>query len=293
MSAQRDTRRTSPRQGVLYIVGTPIGNLEDITLRALRILKEADLIAAEDTRRTRKLLSKYEIHVPMTSYHEHNKAEKTPRLLSKLKNGARIALVSDAGMPGISDPGQDLIVAALEEAVEVTVVPGPSSIIAALVLSALQTGSFTFFGFPPRKAGERLNSLHTILNRAETAVLFESPNRLPGLLKTLAQLAPTRKVAVARELTKKFEEVVRGTAGEVAERFGERKPKGECVVVIEGLAETDSSESNVEPQNAGKLVAEIMRTEGLTKKEAMRKAAKTLRISRREVYQAVLEDDGR
>lgn len=290
VTAQKQSRETTPPPG-LQVVGTPIGNLEDISLRALRILRQADLIAAEDTRRTRKLLSHYDIHTRMVSYHEYNKQAQTPRLIKKMKDGSVIALVSDAGMPGISDPGYDLISHALEEGIDVTVVPGPSSIIAALVVSGLPTSSFEFAGFLPRKKSERARRLAEFLDSRSTTVLFESPNRLAALLDTIAELAPDRKIAVARELTKKFEEVLRGSASEMAIRLGERKPRGECVVVIEGAAWAAKPASRLNgSRSAGDFVEELMREKGLSKKDAMRATAKELNISRREVYRQLLDE---
>jgi 16S rRNA (cytidine1402-2'-O)-methyltransferase len=281
---------TAALAGALYIVGTPIGNLEDITLRALRTLKEVGLIAAEDTRHTRKLLSHYDIHTPLVSYHEHNKSARTPQIVSKLKEGLSVALVSDAGMPGISDPGHDLIVAALQEQIGVTVIPGPSSIIAALVLSGLSTAEFHFAGFAPRKSGERTRFLEKILMSEATSVLFESPSRLVSLLATIADLAPERKIAVTRELTKKFEEVVRGTAAEVLAHFHEHKPLGECVVLVRGAAPSETVDRAETRPLPRELVETLMRETNLSKKEAMRHAAQQLGISRREVYKALLQE---
>lgn len=289
MSAKKENPKTASPPAGLLIVGTPIGNLEDITLRALRILREADMIAAEDTRRTRKLLSHYDIHTPLVSYHEHNKQTKTPKLVSKLKEGAAIALVSDAGMPGISDPGRELIARAIEEGIRISVVPGPSSILSALVLSGLPTGAFCFAGFLARKKGERARRLKELLAGEATAVVFESPNRLLALLETLAGLAPERKVAVGRELTKKFEQVIRASASDVVAHFKEHQPRGECVVVIEGASERPKPLRDFTPKDASALVDTIMQDDGLSKKDAMRKAAKKLNISRREVYRLLLE----
>ncbi|MBI4830801.1 MAG: 16S rRNA (cytidine(1402)-2'-O)-methyltransferase [Candidatus Lindowbacteria bacterium] len=291
---QNNTTATPPNAssqpaGTLYIVGTPIGNLEDITLRALRILKDVGLIAAEDTRRTRKLLSHYDIHTPLVSYHEHNKLAKTPMLIAKLKEGPSVALVSDAGMPGISDPGHDLIVAALKVGIGVTVVPGPSSIIAALVLSGLPTAEFCFAGFAPRKPGERSRFLEKVLTREATSVLFESPTRLVSLLEAIAQFAPEREIAVARELTKKFEEVMRGTAAQVAAHFREHTPLGECVVLLHGAMPSETLARTETPPHPRELVDTLMRERGLSKKDAMRHAAQQLGLSRREVYKALLQ----
>lgn len=291
MTVQNDSREKAPTG--LQVVGTPIGNLEDITLRALRILRQADLIAAEDTRRTRKLLSRYDIHTPMVSYHEHNKRAQTPKLIKKLKDGAAIALVSDAGMPGISDPGQDLIARALEEGIDVTVVPGPSSIIAALAISGLPTSPFCFAGFLPRKKGERTRRIQELLDSKSTSVIFESPNRLGALLDIIAELAPERKVAVAREMTKKFEQILRGTSSDTASRLSGQKPRGECVVVIEGCSSQASTPPRPTgaPRDVGDFVEALMREKGLSRKEAMRTAAREFNISRREVYSLLLEKE--
>jgi 16S rRNA (cytidine1402-2'-O)-methyltransferase len=276
--------------GRLYVVGTPIGNLEDISLRALRILQEADLIAAEDTRRARKLLSHYDIHTPTTSYHEYNKRSKTPQLISKMKQGTEVALVSDAGMPGISDPGHDLITSALQEQIEVVAVPGPSAIITALLLSGLPTGTFRFVGFAPRKRGGRTRYLEKVLADEGTSILFEAPGRLLPLLEEIVRLCPTRRIAVARELTKKFEQVLRGTAREIADHFKEQKPRGECVIVIQGSTEPRQPMHRDARPDASQLVENLMREEGMSKKDAMRKAATQLGVSRREIYRMLLDD---
>ncbi len=291
MTPAKTSHQDKPSPG-LHVVGTPIGNLEDITLRALRTLREADLIAAEDTRRTRKLLSRYDIHTPMVSYHEDNKRRQTPKLIEKMRGGASVALVSDAGMPGISDPGRDLIAVAVAEGIDVSVVPGPSAIIAALALSGLPASPFCFAGFLPRKKGERTRRLRELLESGSTSVLFESPKRLAALLETVAGLSPDSRVAVARELTKKFEQVLRGTASEMAARFREQEPRGECVVMIEGVSEVSAALPRPDgARDAGSLVAKLMEDRGLPKKEAMREAAKTLNISRREVYRRLLEKE--
>ena len=291
MSPDKQSQKDKPLPVGLQIVGTPIGNLEDVTLRALRILREADLIAAEDTRRTRKLLSHYDIHTPLVSYHEHNKQKMTLKLISKLKEGAVVALVSDAGMPGISDPGQELIGGAIDEGLQVSVVPGPSSILSALVLSGLSTRSFSFAGFLPRKKGERAKKLREVLSAESTAVIFESPNRLVALLEAIAEFAPERTIAVARELTKKFEQVVRGTASEALERFKEKEPRGECVVVLEGAGEVSADPSDLPPGDVPSFVERLMQEKGLSKKEAMRRVAKKFNISRREVYKQLLDEE--
>jgi 16S rRNA (cytidine1402-2'-O)-methyltransferase len=218
--------------GTLYVVGTPIGNLEDITLRAIRVLREVDLIAAEDTRVTRTLLAAHDIRTPLTSYHEFSGPEKVRRLVERLADGD-VALVSDAGMPGLSDPGFPLIRAALEARVPIVPVPGPSAILAALVGSGLPMHAFCFLGFLPRKSGERRRVLAGLLDASQTTIVFESPHRIAAALRDLADvLGPGRPLAVGRELTKKFEEIVRGPAGELAERFAGRQARGEFTLVI-------------------------------------------------------------
>lgn len=280
-------QKSSPA-GTLYVVATPIGNLEDITLRALRILREVDLIAAEDTRHTRKLLSHYDIHSPLISYHEHNRRMRIPQLISKLEAGSKIALVSDAGMPGISDPGHELIVAALEHNIEVTVAPGPSALLSALVVSGLPTQEFLFLGFPPRKAGERKRFIERALSSVSTVALFEAPNRIIALLQLINDVAPARRVVVARELTKKFEQVLRATAAELLAHFQESEPLGEFVVILEGSPKSLRASIPSEPQSPAELATQLMR-QGFQKKEAMREAARRLNISRREVYEALLK----
>jgi 16S rRNA (cytidine1402-2'-O)-methyltransferase len=218
--------------GTLFVVGTPIGNLEDISHRAIRVLREVDLIAAEDTRVTRTLLAAYEIATPMVSFHEFSGPTKVRRLVERLATND-VALVSDAGMPGLSDPGFPLIRAALEAGNPVVPIPGPSAIVTALVASGLPMHAFTFHGFLPRKSGERRRLLATMIDAAHSQVVFESPHRLVVTLKEIVEvLGPDRPVAVARELTKKFEEVVRGPVSEVAERFMRQAPRGEITVVI-------------------------------------------------------------
>lgn len=223
--------------GTLYVVGTPIGNLEDITLRALRVLREVALVAAEDTRTTRNLLRHYDIATPVTSFHEYTQAGKVRRLVERIVDGEDIAIVSEAGMPGISDPGYALVAAALAEGCQVTCVPGPSAVLSALVLSGLPAHAFCFIGFLPRRAGERRRRLAELAEARETVVCFESPHRLVRTLQDIVEtMGADHPMAVARELTKHFEEVVRGTAAEVLERFTQTPPRGELTLVLGGKA---------------------------------------------------------
>ena len=220
--------------GSLFIVATPIGNLEDITFRAVRILSEVDLIAAEDTRQTKILLTRYDINTPMTSYHKFNIKSKTPHLIKLLKEGKNLALVSDSGMPGISDPGYELIRESVNQGIRVEPIPGPSAAITALAVSGLPTDKFIFEGFLPKKPGKKAKRLKELKSEKATIIIYESPYRVVKTLEDIKETLGDRSVAVCRELTKKFEEVVRGKAGEVLEKFRERKPKGEVVVVVEG-----------------------------------------------------------
>ncbi|MFH2034217.1 MAG: 16S rRNA (cytidine(1402)-2'-O)-methyltransferase [Candidatus Margulisiibacteriota bacterium] len=218
----------------LYICATPIGNLEDITFRAVRILKEVDIIAAEDTRHTKKLLDHYDIKTPATSYHKFNIKAKTAYLIDLLKAGKNIALVSDSGTPAISDPGCELVQASIEQGIQVVTIPGPSAVIAALSISGLPTDSFSFVGFLPKKPGKRRKALEGLQQAGGTAIIYESPFRLTKTLEAVVEvLGESVPVAVARELTKKFEEVIRGSAREVKEHFLVKAPKGEIVLLID------------------------------------------------------------
>jgi 16S rRNA (cytidine1402-2'-O)-methyltransferase len=222
--------------GTLFVVATPIGNLEDITFRAVRILSEVDLIAAEDTRRTKILLNKYNINTPMTSYHKFNIKAKTSHLIELLKQGKNIALVSDSGMPGISDPGYELIRTSIDQSIRVEPIPGPSAAVTALAVSGLPTDRFLFEGFLPKKPGKKVKKLNELKSEARTIIIYESPFRLLKTLEDIVRVMGDRQVAVCRELTKKFEEIVRGKAGDVLEKLKGRGVKGEVVLVVSGQA---------------------------------------------------------
>jgi 16S rRNA (cytidine1402-2'-O)-methyltransferase len=228
---------TSQASGTLYLISTPIGNLEDLTLRAKRLLAEVDLIAAEDTRHTQQLLARYDIHTPLTSYHDHNKEEKAPVLIERLRQGQHMALVSDAGTPTISDPGYYLINGCITAGIPVSPVPGPSAALAALAASGLPTDAFLFAGFLPRKPGARQKRLDALAPLRETLIFFESPHRLPKLLEELQIHLGDRRLAVCRELTKLHEEIVRGRLSEVVEQFKGKNVKGEITIVVEGNRE--------------------------------------------------------
>lgn len=267
---------------MLYVVGTPIGNLEDISLRALRVLREVSLIAAEDTRKTRKLLEKFGIKARLTSYHEHNKLTKLPGLIERLRN-EDIALVSEAGMPGLSDPGFELVQEAIKEGIRVVPVPGPSAVITALVVSGLPTHNFVYLGFLPRKKGERRRLLESLGGETRTMVAFEAPHRLRSTLNDLMELFGARRLAVCRELTKLHEEVFRGTAEEALEHF--QSPRGEFTLVIEGNASDRDREVGAE------LREELarLRGEGIGAREAVSRMAKAFGVPRNQVYRAWLE----
>jgi 16S rRNA (cytidine1402-2'-O)-methyltransferase len=271
--------------GILYIVSTPIGNLEDITFRALRVLKEVDLIIAEDTRRTRHLLSHYGVHKPLLSYHEHNRRMREEFLLEELRAGKTIALVTDAGTPGISDPGEHLVRRAVQESIPLVPIPGPSALVAALSVSGLPTESFLFYGFLPAKAPARQKFLLSLKDRPETLIFYESPKRLRSFLEDAFRIAGERQVMVAREMTKVYEEVYRGTISEVLKELGEEEIKGEVTIVLEG--------STLSARLEGPAIEEALelyyREMGLSMKEAIARVADELGVSKRDVYRESLQ----
>ena len=267
----------------LYLVATPIGNLEDITLRALRVLKQADLIACEDTRQTQKLLNHFGIEKPTISYHEHNEASRAAELTEKLAQGARIAVVSDAGMPGISDPGFRLVSLAIEKGVPVVPIPGPAAFVTALVGSGLPVESFAFCGFLPPKSGARRRVLERVKESLQTQVFYEAPHRIRETLEdVVATLGPNRRVVVARELTKIHEEFLRGTAAEVLATADSRgELKGEIVLLIGPVTEGEASPAATSVPDR---VAQLMREEKLDEKAALKRVAKERGISKSEAY---------
>jgi len=269
----------------LYVVGTPIGNLEDITFRALRVLKSADLIACEDTRQTQKLLNHYGITTRTTSYHEHNEMTRAPELVVELEQGARIALVTDAGMPGISDPGFRLITLAIRHHVPVVPIPGASAFLAALVASGLATDSFRFSGFLPPKRGARRKLLETIRDSPRTQVFYEAPHRVKEALEDIAEvLGPDRHVVIAREVTKRHEEFLRGRADQALETLKTSgEVKGEITLLV-GKAEENKIRAQTAPVNVRKQLDQIMAEEKLDEKAALKKLAKQMGISKSEAY---------
>lgn len=274
--------------GKLYICPTPIGNLEDITIRTLETLKQVDLVAAEDTRHTLKLLNHFEIKKPLTSYHEHNKYEKGGYLVSKLMDGEDIALVSDAGMPGISDPGEEIIKEAIEAGIEVVALPGPTASIMALVVSGLPTGKFVFEGFLSSKKRDRRSELERLKNEERTIILYESPRRIVSLLEDILQIMGDRKVALSRELTKKHEEINRGRVSEVIADYNDREVKGEIVLVLEGNSEPEAEVEKMEFESIRDHILHYMES-GLPKKEAIKSVAKDRNIPKNEVYKESID----
>ena len=275
------------KKGTLYLCATPIGNLEDMTYRAVRVLAEVPLIAAEDTRHTRELLTHFDLHTRLTSYHEHNKFTKGPQLIEHLLAGNDLAVVSDAGLPGICDPGSHLAALAIAAGVRVTPLPGANAGLSALICSGLDTTRFSFVGFLPRTAKKRREVLEEVKDRRDTLIFYEAPHHLRETLKGLREaLGGGRRAALGRELTKKFEEFTRGTLEELGSYYEEHAPRGEFVLVVEGADET-AEEKTETPQDAFSLYTRAL-ADGQPKKEAMRKAAQALGMSRREVYQIVL-----
>jgi 16S rRNA (cytidine1402-2'-O)-methyltransferase len=272
--------------GKLYIVATPIGNLEDITLRAVRVLKEVHLIAAEDTRVTRKLLNHFDIHTPATPYHQHSKGRKSEQIAEIILGGHDVALVSDAGTPGISDPGHELIAYAVERGITIVFVPGANAMTMALVVSGLPTTHFAFDGFPPRKTGERAEFFRGLRREKRTLVFYESPLRLLTTLKTAMDELGDRRCAVLREATKLYEEIFRGALSDAIVRFTSPKPRGEVTLVVEGASEDAGDDDRVVVAPEDRLRELI--GQGTTERDAVRQVAAELSIPHRDTYAAML-----
>ena len=277
--------------GKLYLCATPIGNLEDITYRVLRTLKEVDLIAAEDTRNSIKLLNHFDIKTPMTSYHEYNKIEKAYQLVDKLREGMNIALITDAGTPGISDPGEDLVRICYEEGIEVTSLPGPAACITALTMSGLPTRRFAFEAFLPRDKKERADVLAQLKNETRTIILYEAPHHLVKTLGELYVNLGDRKIAVCRELTKRYEEKTLTTISECLKFYNDNEPRGEYVLVIDGKTFEElrkEEQKSWESMSIEEHMA-VYEDQGIDRKGAMKMVAKDRGISKRDVYQALLD----
>ena len=277
--------------GILYICGTPIGNLEDITLRALKILKEVNLIAAEDTRHTLKLLNHYQINTKITSYHEYNKFKKAPYLVEILKNGQDIALVSDAGMPGISDPGYVLIDLALKDNIKIIPVPGVSALITALVVSGLPTDKFVFEGFLPRKIKERKRYFKSIENEERTIIFYEAPHRLKRALKDMLEILGDRRVVLARELTKMYEEIIRGKLSQILTEISTKEVKGEITLIVQGgikKKENDSMDFLIKECIIEEYLKKL-KNQGYSNKEIIKITQEKLNIPKNLIYKKLLE----
>jgi 16S rRNA (cytidine1402-2'-O)-methyltransferase len=272
----------------LYLVATPIGNLEDITLRAVRVLREVDLIACEDTRHTRRLLDHFGISKPTISYHEHNEQARAQELVARLLRGASIALVSDAGTPGISDPAYRVVTAAIESGITIVPVPGATAAVAGLIASGLPTDAFLFAGFLPSKKQARRARLTELQSERATLIFYEAPHRIRETLLDAQEVLGNRQAALARELTKLHEQFLRGPLAEISTHFAQHEPRGEMVLVIAG-----SADDNLAPLATGSIneqVAGLMRDAGLSRNEAIKQAARTRGLSRRAAYQLMLEE---
>ena len=276
--------------GTLYLCATPIGNLEDMTFRVIRTLKEVDLIAAEDTRNSIKLLNHFEIHTPMTSYHEYNKIEKGRKLVEKLLEGQNIALITDAGSPGISDPGEELVKMCYEAGVSVTSLPGAAACITALTLSGLSTRRFAFEAFLPADKKERQEVLAELENETRTMIIYEAPHRLLRTLKELLERLGDRKITICRELTKRHETAFATTLSGAVSHYEAKEPRGECVMVLEGKSRQELKEAAIAKWEEMSIEEhmEYYLTQGIDRKDAMKKVAKDRGVSKRDVYQALL-----
>lgn len=277
------------QKGILYLCATPIGNLEDMTYRAVKVLSEVNVIAAEDTRHTRKLLTHFSIHTPLVSYHEHNKKERGPFLIDKLLQGENLAVVSDAGMPGISDPGTDLVKLAIDAGIRVVPVPGCNAALSALVSSGLDTEQFLFVGFLPKTKKKRQELLLSLVDCQYTLLFYETPHRLQETLSELKESLGDRKVVAARELTKKFEEFVRGRLSDLITHFNVTEPRGEFTLVVSGQ-EANTAENFREEWDMTAVVKAVdtLVASGTSKKDAIKTVAIQCKLAKREVYQAVV-----
>jgi 16S rRNA (cytidine1402-2'-O)-methyltransferase len=278
--------------GKLYLCATPIGNLEDISCRVLRTLREADVIAAEDTRNSIRLLNHFEIKTPMTSYHEFNKIQKGHQLVNRLLKGENIALITDAGTPGISDPGEELVQMAVEAGIEVTSIPGPAALITALIISGLPTRRFAFEAFLPKDKKERAAVLEELKNETRTMILYEAPHHLVRTLEELAEvLGRERKISLCKELTKIHEQVFRTTIGDALIQYHIEPPRGEFVLVIEGRSRKEMQAEQEEEWKAMPLEKHMAYYigQGMDRKEAMKQVAKDRGVSKREIYRQLLE----
>lgn len=289
-SIRKGEKYMSENQGKLYLCATPIGNLEDITMRVLRVLQEVDLIAAEDTRNSIRLLNHFDIHTPLTSYHEYNKIEKAYVLIEEMKKGKDIALITDAGTPGISDPGEDLVRLCYENGVEVTSLPGACACVTALTLSGLSTRRFCFEAFLPSDKKEKQEVLEELKDETRTIIIYEAPHRLVRTLKELLETLGDRRMTVLRELTKKHETAWQTTIEDAITRYEQEDPKGECVLVIEGRSQKEIEDEAKAAFEEISIEEHMKRYEdqGIARKEAMKLVAKDRGVTKRDIYQYLL-----
>lgn len=273
--------------GILYLVSTPIGNLEDITLRAIRILQEVDLIAAEDTRQTIKLLNHFDIKKPLTSFFRHNEERKGEYIISLLKEGQNIALVSDAGTPAISDPGEELVKMAIENNITVSPIPGPVAATSALIVSGLETGRFTFEGFLPMNKRNRKERLEQLKNEFRTMIFYEAPHKLTYTLKDMYEVWGDRQVSLAREMTKIHEEIIRGNLGDIIKKYDENPPKGEFVIIVRGIDEENIKKENFWENMTIEKHVEYYINLGMSDMDAIKKVAVDRGVNKREIYAVV------
>lgn len=284
------------KKGTLYLCPTPIGNLEDITLRALRTLKAVDIIAAEDTRVTIKLLNHFELKTPLISYHEHNRNTQGPKLVSLLEEGKNIAVVTDAGTPGLSDPGEDLVCDCIKAGIKVVPLPGAAAAVCALVASGLSTERFVFEGFLPKKAQDRRQRLSELTSDKRTLIFYEAPHRIRKTLKSIKEVLGNRQIVIAREMTKIHEEFIRGTAKQVIDKFSNTSPRGEMVIIVDG-AKNDTSKVKVAEKFTTQELASKLETDmqknmdkGLSRNKALKKSAQELGLSRNEAYELLIRE---
>lgn len=287
MMWQQKSFENEEQKGILYLVPTPIGNLEDMSFRAIRILKEADLIAAEDTRNTKKLCNYFEIQTPVVSYHEHNKDTSGEKLIHKVKDGMKIALVSDAGMPAISDPGYELVQAAVDQKITVVPLPGANAALTALIASGLSCQPFYFYGFLSRSKKEKKEELEILKKQKATLVFYESPHRMKETLAIMREILGNRNMALCRELTKRFEEFIRGSLEEILEWSNQDEIRGEFCLIVEGADEQQQEEeiSWWEPLTIEAHINHYINSKDMSSKEAIKQTAKDRGLNKREVYQ--------
>ncbi|MBU1698307.1 MAG: 16S rRNA (cytidine(1402)-2'-O)-methyltransferase [Proteobacteria bacterium] len=279
---------TQNSPGTLYIVATPVGNLEDITFRAVKILKQVDLIAAEDTRHSKKLLSHYDIRTKLVSCHEHNEINKTPQLITHLKNGLNIALISDAGTPSISDPGYNLVTAVAREMLPIIPIPGCSAAIAGLSVSGLPTDSFLFLGFLPKKQQKQKQALEAITNQSATLIFYESPRRIKALIDNMRNILGDRKACLAREITKLHEEYIRGNLSDILKTLEEKEIiKGECSLFVQGQLE----QKTIDEEQLEKIIISRLATTDLGTSDLARQISKEFKVSKKQVYDTILKSN--